>query len=127
MTEATKNAPQVLEMIRKLADSAKLGTVFADPIVRDGLIVLPVAKVSGGGGGGGGNAGANGDEPGGAGGGFGLAAKPMGAFVIKNDKVSWLPAVDVKRIVLGGQIVAVVALCTIRTLLKERARRLGEV
>ena len=125
MTEAT-NATQVVETIRRLADTAKLGTVFADPIVRDGLIVLPVAKVSGGGGGGGGNAGAESEEPGGAGGGFGLAAKPMGVFVIKDAKVTWQPAVDVNRIVLGGQIPAMVALYAVRTLLKARARRSGD-
>ena len=121
MTQATKNATPVTDTIRKLVDAGAPGTVFADPIVRDGLTVLPVAKVSGGGGGG--NAGSGEDQPGGVGGGFGLSARPMGVFVIKDGKVTWQPAVDVNRIVLGGQILAIVALWTIRTLVRARARR----
>ncbi len=35
------------------------------------------------------------------------------------------PAVDLNRIVLGGQIVAVVALLTIRTIVKARAKARG--
>jgi uncharacterized spore protein YtfJ len=124
MTQATKNVTPVVETIRKLVDGAAPGTVFAEPIVQEGLTVLPVAKVSGGGGGG--NSGAEGAETGGVGGGFGLSAKPMGVFVIKDGKVGWRPAVDVNRIVLGAQIVAVVALCTIRSLIKARARRAGD-
>jgi hypothetical protein len=36
--------------------------------------------------------------------------------------VSWRPAVDLNRIVLGGQIVAIVALLTIRAIVKARAK-----
>jgi hypothetical protein len=37
--------------------------------------------------------------------------------------VSWRPAVDVNKIILGGQVVAVVALLTIRAIVKARLRR----
>jgi uncharacterized spore protein YtfJ len=52
--------------------------------------------VWGGGGGGGGR-----DEQGqeGQGGGFGLHARPVGAYVIKDGNVRWTPAVDVNGIV----------------------------
>ena len=54
----------------------------------------------------------------GSGGGFGLAAKPAGVYVIDGSNVSWRPAVDVNRIVLGGQIVAVMALLVLRSILR---------
>jgi hypothetical protein len=36
--------------------------------------------------------------------------------------VTWRPAVDLNRIVLGGQVVAIVALLTIRAIVKARAK-----
>ena len=55
-----------------------------------------------------------------AGGGFGLSAKPAGAYVIRGDKVSWEPAIDVNRAILGGQIVAIVLLLVLRSILTRR-------
>ena len=54
----------------------------------------------------------------GSGGGFGLAAKPAGVYVIDGSNVSWRPAVDVNRIVLGGEVVAVMALLVLRSILR---------
>jgi uncharacterized spore protein YtfJ len=86
--------------------------------------VLPVAKISGGGGGGGGTGPAvEGQETGGSGGGFGLTAKPLGVFVIKDGTVRWRPAIDVNKVILGGQLVAVTALLVVRALVKGRRRR----
>jgi len=39
--------------------------------------------------------------------------------------MTWRPAVDLNRIVLGGQIVAVFALLTIRAIVKARATGKG--
>ncbi len=39
--------------------------------------------------------------------------------------MTWRPAIDVNRIVLGGQIVAVATLLTIRSIVKARARATG--
>ena len=90
--------------------------VFGDPIQADGVTLIPAAVVSGGGGGGGRSA------EGGAG--FGLKVRPAGMFVVRNGDVSWRPAIDVNRIVLGGQIVAMTALLTLRpVLLKWLGRR----
>ena len=58
----------------------------------------------------------------GSGSGFGMIARPVGAFIIREGELSWRPAVDVTRIVLGGQVVAVVALLTLRAILKARAK-----
>jgi len=54
--------------------------------------------------------------------GFGLTAKPAGAYVVREGgKVSWEPAVDPNRIVLGMQIVAIVALLVLRSILRKRS------
>ncbi len=121
MQQTTHNGTSVLESIREVVDSATAGKVFGSPISREGITVVPVAKVSGGGGGGGSAEG--GQEAGSTGGGLGVSAKPLGVFVIKDGKVGWRPAVDVNKVIIGVQIVAVVALLTIRALVKARMKR----
>jgi len=56
-------------------------------------------------------------------GGFGLNARPVGAFVIKGDEVTWQPAIDINRAIIGGQIVAVVAVLTLRAVIRMLAKR----
>jgi uncharacterized spore protein YtfJ len=90
--------------------------VFGEPIQADGATILPVAVVRGGGG-----VGARSAEQGGAG--FGVNARPAGIYVIRNGDAHWRPAVDINRIVLGGQLVAITALLTLRTLVVAWARR----
>ncbi len=108
-----------IEMLRNMADNATVRTVFGEPITEDGVTLIPVAKVSGGAGGGGGTGpDQKGQEAHGTGGGLGVSARPVGAYVIREGRVSWRPAVDVNRVILGGQIVAVVALLTIRALFR---------
>ena len=104
---------KVDEMLQGARDAMTARTVFAEPIERDGMLIIPAAKVRGGGGGGG-------DSEDNAGGGFGLAASPAGAYVVRDGKVSWEPAIDINRIVLGGQIVAIVLLLVLRSILKNR-------
>ena len=119
MTQTAHDEASVMETLREVIDSASADRVFGTPVSLDGLTVLPVAKVSGGGGGGAGNT-PDDTEGGGTGGGMGVAAKPLGVFVIKNGQVGWRPAIDVNRVIVGGQIVAVVALLTIRAWIKAR-------
>jgi uncharacterized spore protein YtfJ len=113
----------MLDAVRELVDEADAGKVFGTPIVQNGLIVLPVAKISGGAGGGGGTGPT--EDAGGSGGGVGLSAKPAGVYVIRNEQVSWRPAIDVNRVIMGGQLAAVVALLTIRAFIKARCRDTG--
>lgn len=118
---ATMTSP--LEVIRTtVATTAE--KVYVTPIERDGLTVIPAASVGAGGGGGGGSGpdASGGGTGSGEGGGFGLRAKPAGAFVIKDGRVRWQPAVDVNALVIGSQVVAVVALLTLRTIVRIRAR-----
>jgi uncharacterized spore protein YtfJ len=124
VTETTTHDTDVLETIRKAVGDVRADTVFGTPINHNGLTVLPVASVSGGGGGGSGQGTAEaGQEGHGSGGGMGLTAKPLGVYVIRDGSVCWRPAVDVNKVILGGQLVAVAALLVVRALIKARAGR----
>ena len=92
--------------------------VFGDPVVADGVIVIPVARVGAGLGGGSGEG--QQQEGSGSGFGYGYGARPAGAYVIRDGKVSWQPAVDVNRIVLGAQVVAAVVVLSVRAVLAAR-------
>jgi uncharacterized spore protein YtfJ len=110
---------QAQDILAQARDTLTVKRVFGEPIERDGVLIIPAAKVAGGGGGGSGPA--EGPESG-TGGGFGMQARPAGVFVIKDGNVEWQPALDVNRVILGGQIVAVVFLLVIRAIAKARAR-----
>ena len=51
-----------------------------------------------------------------------MTARPVGAFIVRDGELTWRPAMDVTRIVLGGQLVAIVALLTLRSILKTWAK-----
>jgi uncharacterized spore protein YtfJ len=111
---------EVQDVIAQARDALTVKRVFGEPYEKDGVTVIPVASVQGGAGGGGGE---GPDSQGkGSGSGFGLRARPVGAFVIRGDELAWRPAVDVNRIVLGGQLVVIAALLTIRAVVKARAK-----
>jgi uncharacterized spore protein YtfJ len=110
---------QMQDILAQARDVLTVKQVYGEPIERDGVLIIPAAKVAGGGGGGSGPA--EGPE-GGTGGGFGMQARPAGVFVIKDGQVEWQPALDVNRVILGGQIVAIVLLLTIRAIARARAR-----
>jgi uncharacterized spore protein YtfJ len=95
--------------------------VFGDPYEKNGVTLIPAAKVQGGAGGGDGE-GPQGQGRG-SGSGFGVNARPVGAYLIRGEEVSWRPAIDLNKVILGGQIVAVVALLTIRAIVKARGKR----
>jgi uncharacterized spore protein YtfJ len=109
----------VLEQIGKAEEAFTVRRVFGEPYEKDGVTVITTARVQGAVGGGGGQA------PGGEGGtgtGFAMNTKPFGVFVMKDGEVTWHPAVDVNRMILGCQIVAIVALVVVRARLKARAK-----
>jgi len=119
MTTATDKGP--MTMIERARDVMTVRRVFGEPIERDGVTVIPAAKVRGGGGGG---AGEGPEEQGkGWGGGFGVSATPAGAYVIKDGSVRWEPALDLNRTILVGQIVGIVFLLTVRSVVKALAKR----
>lgn len=109
------NVEQLLAQVR---DGATVSRVFGEPVQRDDVLLVPVARVRGGAGGGGGSGPR--DEGSGSGGGGGFVATPAGVYVVKDGTVRWHPAVDVTRIVLGGQLVAVVVALIVRSILRRR-------
>ncbi|MEU3170095.1 spore germination protein GerW family protein [Streptosporangium sp. NPDC006930] len=112
---------KITEILDQAKDTVSIRRVFGEPIVRDGVTIIPVARVIGGGGGGGGKEGGE-QAAEGSGGGFGFDVTAAGVFVVKDSEVRWQPAVDVNRIILGGQIVLVAALLTVRSIVRARAR-----
>jgi len=111
---------ELLDRIQEAEDAISVRRVFGEPVERDGVTVIPTARVAGGAGGGGGESPQG--EGSGTGTGLGLSAKPVGVFVIADGAVTWRPAVDVNRVILGGQLVAIAALLLIRAVAKARAR-----
>jgi uncharacterized spore protein YtfJ len=110
----------VQDVIAQARDTITVKRVFGEPYEKDGVTVIPAARVQGGAGGG------SGEDPNsqgrGSGSGFGVTARPVGAFIIRDGDLNWRPAVDVNRIILGGQVVVVVALLTIRAIVRSRSR-----
>src|SRR2546427_5307510 len=108
----------VRQTIEQARDVMSVRRVFGEPYEKNGVTVIPAARVQGGAGGGGGEGPGEGT---GIGAGFGVNAKPAGAFVIRGEEVDWRPAIDVNRVILGGQLIAIAALLLARTVVKTRA------
>lgn len=85
-------------------DSAHVKRVFGEPIERDGTLIIPVALVAGGGGGGGRDS--QPDQPGEGGGGFGVFARPIGVYVVRDGVVTFQPAIDVVILAVFAALVA---------------------
>ena len=99
-------------VLQRVEEAMTARRVFGDPLQLDGVTVLPVAVVGGGGGGG-----QKAESDSGVG--FGLGVKPAGVFVIRNGDVKWRPALNLNRVILGGQIVGLAAILTIGSLLRS--------
>lgn len=110
----------VQRTIEQARDVLTVRRVYGDPIERDGTVVIPAAAVAGGAGGGGGV-----DQSGniGGGSGFGLRARPVGAFVIRDGDVRWEPVVDRERQLAITAALVGVGLLTLRSLARRRRRR----
>ncbi|MCD6015086.1 MAG: sporulation protein [Solirubrobacterales bacterium] len=106
----------LMETISAARDAITVKRVYGEPYERNGVVVIPAAAVQGGGGGGGGE----GDGQSGSGGGFGLRARPVGAYVIRGEQVSWEPAMDLNRVILGGQLLALATLLVVRSIARRR-------
>ncbi|OBB29216.1 hypothetical protein A5792_20710 [Mycolicibacterium peregrinum] len=74
------------------ADTATTSRVFGDPYVTpDGTTVIPVSKVR--------------HRPDSG----RTSSRPLGIFVVKDGKPTWVPAVDNTRIALLGELIGLVA------------------
>jgi uncharacterized spore protein YtfJ len=85
--------PNVDEMLTGAREAISVKRVYGDPVETEGVTIVPAAMVRGGAGGGG-------DDEGNGGGGFGVHARPVGAWVLRDGEATWKPAVDVNRIAL---------------------------
>jgi uncharacterized spore protein YtfJ len=118
---------QLQELLTQARDVLSVRRVFGEPIDRQGVTIIPVANVLGGAGGGSGPRDGGGNT---VGGGLGGWATPAGVYVIRDEKVSWRPAVNVNRAILGGQLVSIVFLLTVRAIVQAggaRALRAGRL
>lgn len=109
---------QIDELLSQATNSLTVKRVYGEPYQSNGVTVIPAASVRGGFGGGEGEG--SEDTPAGRGGGMGLSARPIGVYQIKGDQVTWIPAVDLSKIVITGQMVAIVALLVIRSIMRRR-------
>ena len=96
--------PDLDTLLQGHRDAISIRRVYGEPVERDGVTIVPAATVVGGTGGGG-------DEAGNGGGGLGVYARPVGAWELRDGRVTWRPVVDVNRIVL---VVAVLGLAALR-------------
>jgi uncharacterized spore protein YtfJ len=118
----------VQELLGKVAQHLSVSRAFGTAYEKDGSLVIPVALVAGGGGGGEGTSGSpSGDTPdededaapdaesSGSGGGFGGVVMPVGVYVVKDEQVRWVPAIN-------ANLVIVVAFLTLRMIARARRR-----
>ena len=81
-------------------DAINVRRIYGDAVETDGVTVIPAAALLGGTGGGG-------DAEGDGGAGFGLAGRPVGAWVIRGGDVTWKPALDVNRLAVYAFLLGV--------------------
>jgi uncharacterized spore protein YtfJ len=122
----------VQDLLNKVAQNLSVTRAFGSAYEKDGTLVIPVALVTGGGGAGEGSNGApspssdddvvhgdsvdtDADASSGSGGGFGGMVMPVGVYVVKDEKVHWIPAVN-------ANLVIVVVFITLRMILRARFR-----
>jgi uncharacterized spore protein YtfJ len=119
----------VAALLGRIGDSISGHKSFGPSYEKDGILVIPVAYVFGGGGGG------ESDEAGqpgkdkpdkpetnqkkGAGGGYGLVTWPIGAYVVQDGQVRFVPVVDPALLMTTG---ALAIAMLIRSLRRKRRR-----
>lgn len=134
------DARSTRDILRQVQSTTSARRVYGKPVEHDGVVVIPAASLIGGGGGGSGDTGATHaedlditDAPGadvgsappdtGSGAGFGLIARPVGAYVIRDGEVHWRPAFDVNRFVFWGNMVAIAYFFVLWRIERARTRK----
>lgn len=114
--------------VRAARDLLTVRRVYGEPIVTGDVTLIPVARVVGGSGYGDGDGQwqkDGDDETGtgsGSGGGFGVHVSPVGVYAVRGTEVTWQPAFDLNRVILGGQLVGAIALLVIARVVRRRRR-----
>jgi len=83
--ERSQLATELLERIgQTVGQRAQVSSIFGEPVERDAVTVIPVAKARFGFGGGGGGGSREGDEGSGGGGGGGVIVSPVGYIEVRD-------------------------------------------
>jgi uncharacterized spore protein YtfJ len=116
--EAQRRTELVDELLDRIGQTvgqkAQVSTVFGEPVERDSVTVIPVAKTRFGFGGGGGTGTKQGDEGSGGGGGGGAVISPVGYIELRNG------GAEFKRISSPADVVTLVAAASIALLAIKR-------
>src|SRR5256885_14129240 len=94
---------RVMDVVNEAKAAMRVSEVFGTPYEKNGITIIPAAKISGGAGGGGDQ-----QNPQAGGGGFGGFSRPLGAFGIKDGDVRGQPGPDLHRVILVGAMGAIV-------------------
>jgi uncharacterized spore protein YtfJ len=113
--ERSQLVDELLERIgQTVGDKAKVSTVFGEPVEREGITVIPVAKARFGFGGGGGAGGREGEEGSGGGGGGGASVSPVGYIEVRAGTAAF------RRISRPTDLLALVAAASLGALALKR-------
>ena len=109
---SSETMPDVTDTIAGTRDALTIRKVFGDAYEVDGVQIIPVAKVAGGAGGGAGESDDEDEGGSGYGSGFGMSARGIGVYEVRDGHAVWKPAIDVNRVIRGGQVLgAIVVVC----------------
>jgi len=106
---------QVQDILDKARETVSVREVYGEPYERNGVTIIPVARVMGAGGGGSGTGG----EGEGSGHGYALKSEPVGVYVIKGDQVSFQPAVNLDKILGGAFFVSIAGILGLPRIIKQ--------
>jgi uncharacterized spore protein YtfJ len=116
--EAQERSQLVNELLERIGETvgrrAQVSAVFGEPVQREKLTVIPVAKARFGFGGGGGSGSREVDEGSGGGGGGGAAVSPIGFIEVRDSSAQF------KRISTPTDLLALVAAASIAALTVKR-------
>lgn len=110
------------ELLHDAHDSLTVKKVYGEPYEKNGVTLIPAAVIRGGGGAG---EGEDGEASQGSGGGFGLTARPVGAYEIHGNNAHWIPAVDVTKIVIATEVFGMATLLLGRSIYKMRQKAMA--
>ena len=89
-------------IIERLNSSAKVQSVFGEPIAANGKTIIPVARVAYGFGGGAGEGAREGKPGKGEGGGGGVVATPLGVFEITDGRTRFVPLGENRKLLAAA-------------------------
>jgi uncharacterized spore protein YtfJ len=120
----------ILERLASIVgNSVRVTTIFGEPVEKEGVTVIPVARARWGFGGGRGSGGNNGENQKGSdtGGGAGVKVSPVGYVEVRDGRARFRPIYDpamVTQIIVASGIVTALVLQGVRRLIiKSRAKR----